>query len=232
MSSARILVVEDDAKISSILVDYLRQASFTVETESNGALAVAKVRRSPPDCILLDLNLPGLEGIEVCKQVREFSVVPIAIITARIDEIDRLLGLELGADDYICKPFSPREVVARVKALLRRSAAPVPRDAANPAGLVLDSDRLRVQVDGTLVALTGVEFRLLEALHKANGRVLSRNQLIDGVHDDFRDVSDRSVDSHIRNVRRKLDANSRGHDWVRSVYGVGYAFNARDNAAT
>jgi two-component system, OmpR family, response regulator BaeR len=232
LNSARILVVEDDAKIAAILVDYLQQASFKVETESNGVQAVARVRRSPPDCMLLDLNLPGLEGIEVCKQVREFSAVPIAMITARIDEIDRLLGLELGADDYICKPFSPREVVARVKALLRRAAVSALRDVADPIGLMLDSDRLRVHVDGKLVALTGVEFRLLETLYKANGRVLSRDQLIDGVHHDFRDVSDRSVDSHIRNVRRKLDAASDGHDWVRSVYGVGYAFNARDNAAT
>ena len=231
MISARILVVEDDAKIAAILVDYLQQAGFTAEVERDGLRAVARVRQSAPDCMLLDLNLPGLDGIEACKQIREFSVVPIAMITARVDEIDRLLGLELGADDYICKPFSPREVVARVKALLRRVQPPAAAragDAASP--ITLDRERLLAQVDSTPITLTAVEFRLLEALHKANGRVLSRDQLIDHVHTDYRDVSDRSIDSHIRNLRRKLDPTGAGHDWVRSVYGVGYAFSERDHA--
>ena len=230
MTSARILVVEDDAKIAAILVDYLQQSGFTVEVERDGRRAVARVRESAPDCMLLDLNLPGLEGIEVCKQIREFSAVPIAMITARVDEIDRLLGLELGADDYICKPFSPREVVARVKALLRRvqPVAAIPAVAA--LGLKLDTERLQARIDGVSLALTTVEFRLLEVLYQAKGRVLSRDQLIESVHADYRDVGDRSIDSHIRNVRRKLDtsAGNSGHDWVRSVYGVGYAFNLRD----
>lgn len=230
MTSARILVVEDDAKIAAILVDYLQQAGFTAEVERDGRRAVARVRESAPDCMLLDLNLPGLEGIEVCKQIREFSAVPIAMITARVDEIDRLLGLELGADDYICKPFSPREVVARVKALLRRvqPVAAIPAVAA--LGLKLDTERLQARIDGVSLALTTVEFRLLEVLYQAKGRVLSRDQLIESVHADYRDVGDRSIDSHIRNVRRKLDtsAGNSGHDWVRSVYGVGYAFNLRD----
>ena len=230
MTSARILVVEDDAKIAAILVDYLQQSGFTAEVEHDGRRAVARVRESAPDCMLLDLNLPGLEGIEVCKQIREFSVVPIAMITARVDEIDRLLGLELGADDYICKPFSPREVVARVKALLRRvqPVAAIPAVAA--LGLKLDTERLQARIDGVSLALTTVEFRLLEVLYQARGRVLSRDQLIESVHADYRDVGDRSIDSHIRNVRRKLDtsADNSGHDWVRSVYGVGYAFNPRD----
>ena len=230
MTSARILVVEDDTKIAAILVDYLQQAGFAAELERDGLRAVARVRESAPDCMLLDLNLPGLEGIEVCKQIREFSVVPIAMITARVDEIDRLLGLELGADDYICKPFSPREVVARVKALLRRvqPVAAIPAVAA--LGLKLDTERLQARIDGVSLALTTVEFRLLEVLYQARGRVLSRDQLIESVHADYRDVGDRSIDSHIRNVRRKLDtsADNSGHDWVRSVYGVGYAFNPRD----
>ena len=152
------------------------------------------------------------------------------MITARVDEIDRLLGLELGADDYICKPFSPREVVARVKALLRRvqPVAAIPAVAA--LGLKLDTERLQARIDGVSLALTTVEFRLLEVLYQAKGRVLSRDQLIESVHADYRDVGDRSIDSHIRNVRRKLDtsADNSGHDWVRSVYGVGYAFNPRD----
>ena len=230
MTGARILVVEDDAKIAAILVDYLQQAGFTTEVERDGRRAVARVRESAPDCMLLDLNLPGLEGIEVCKQIREFSVVPIAMITARVDEIDRLLGLELGADDYICKPFSPREVVARVKALLRRVQPGAATHNASEQGLKLDTERLQARIDGVSLALTAVEFRLLEALNKANGRVLSRDQLIESVHADYREEGDRSIDSHIRNVRRKLDtsADGTGHDWVRSVYGVGYAFNPRD----
>ena len=230
MTGARILVVEDDAKIAAILVDYLQQAGFTTEVERDGRRAVARVRESAPDCMLLDLNLPGLEGIEVCKQIREFSVVPIAMITARVDEIDRLLGLELGADDYICKPFSPREVVARVKALLRRVQPGAATHNASEQGLKLDTERLQARIDGVSLALTAVEFRLLEALNKANGRVLSRDQLIESVHADYREVGDRSIDSHIRNVRRKLDTSTdgTGHDWVRSVYGVGYAFNPRD----
>ena len=230
MTSARILVVEDDTKIAAILVDYLQQAGFAAELERDGLRAVARVRESAPDCMLLDLNLPGLEGIEVCKQIREFSVVPIAMITARVDEIDRLLGLELGADDYICKPFSPREVVARVKALLRRVQPVAAIPALAGLGLKLDTERLQARIDGVSLALTTVEFRLLEVLYQAKGRVLSRDQLIESVHADYRDVGDRSIDSHIRNVRRKLDtsADNSGHDWVRSVYGVGYAFNPRD----
>ena len=160
MMSARILVVEDDAKIAAILVDYLQQAGFTAEVERDGRRAVARVRESAPDCMLLDPNLPGLEGIKVCKQTREFSAVPIAMITARVDEIDRLLGLELGADDYICKPFSPREVVARVTALLWRAAL----------GLKFDTERLQARIDGVSLALTTVEFRLLEVLYQAKGR--------------------------------------------------------------
>ena len=230
MTSARILVVEDDTKIAAILVDYLQQAGFAAELERDGLRAVARVRESAPDCMLLDLNLPGLEGIEVCKQIREFSAVPIAMITARVDEIDRLLGLELGADDYICKPFSPREVVARVKALLRRVQPVAAIPALAGLGLKLDTERLQARIDGVSLALTTVEFRLLEVLYQAKGRVLSRDQLIESVHADYRDVGDRSIDSHIRNVRRKLDtsADNSGHDWVRSVYGVGYAFNPRD----
>ena len=230
MTGARILVVEDDAKIAAILVDYLQQAGFVAQVERDGRRAVARVRESAPDCMLLDLNLPGLEGIEVCKQIREFSAIPIAMITARVDEIDRLLGLELGADDYICKPFSPREVVARVKALLRRVQPGAATHNASEQGLKLDTERLQARIDGVSLALTAVEFRLLEALNKANGRVLSRDQLIESVHADYREVGDRSIDSHIRNVRRKLDTSTdgTGHDWVRSVYGVGYAFNPRD----
>ena len=230
MTSARILVVEDDTKIAAILVDYLQQAGFAAELERDGLRAVARVRERAPDCMLLDLNLPGLEGIEVCKQIREFSAVPIAMITARVDEIDRLLGLELGADDYICKPFSPREVVARVKALLRRVQPVAAIPALAGLGLKLDTERLQARIDGVSLALTTVEFRLLEVLYQAKGRVLSRDQLIESVHADYRDVGDRSIDSHIRNVRRKLDtsADNSGHDWVRSVYGVGYAFNPRD----
>ena len=170
MMSARILVVEDDAKIAAILVDYLQQAGFAAEIERDGLRAVARVRERAPDCMLLDLNLPVLEGIEVCKQIREFSTVPIAMITARVDEIDRLLGLELGADDYICKPFSPREVVARAKALLRRVQPVAAISAVAALGLKHDTERIQARIGGVSLALTTVEFRLLEVLYQAKGR--------------------------------------------------------------
>ena len=172
MMSARILVVEDDAKNAAILVDYLQQAGFAAEVERDGLRAVARVRDRAPDCMLLDLNLnlPVLEGIEVCKQIREFSTVPIAMTTARVDEIDRLLGLELGADDYICKPFSPREVVARAKALLRRVQPVAAISAVAALGLKHDTERIQARIGGVSLALTTVEFRLLEVLYQAKGR--------------------------------------------------------------
>ncbi len=226
MSAPLVLVVDDDPKIAKVLSDYLLAAGYEVAHAADGKACVDIVRARDPACVLLDLNLPVMDGLEACKAIRRFSQVPIAMITARVDEIDRLLGLELGADDYICKPFSPREVVARVKALVRRSRA-------FPAGaplLILDREALKATLRGKPVPLTAVEFRLLAALHAQPGRIFSRDQLLDAAHSKLHIAGDRSVDSHVRNLRRKLAAASAGFDPIRSVYGVGYSWEPPEDA--
>jgi two-component system response regulator BaeR len=221
-SGARlVLVVEDDEKIASLLVDYLHAHGFRAARLADGASVLAFVQREMPAAILLDLMLPQMDGMEVCKALRRFSAVPIMMITARIDEIDRLLGLELGADDYVCKPFSPREVVARVKALIRRAEGRVSGEPV-AGGFVVDEGAQRIRYGDKALSLTPVEFRLLKVMLAQPGRVFSRDQLLDTVHEDFRDVSDRAVDSHIKNVRRKIEAVLPGIDCIQSVYGVGY----------
>jgi two-component system response regulator BaeR len=217
--NAHILVVEDEPKIAALLRDYLVASGYRVSVRETGAGAVDWVREHAPDALLLDLMLPGEDGLAICRGVRSFSQVPILMVTARVEEIDRLLGLELGADDYICKPFSPREVVARVRAVLRRASA---ASATEPAPIELDEDRFEARVQGRALTLTPVEFRLLRKLAAQPGRVFSRAQLIDALYEDHRVVSDRTVDSHIKNLRRKLVAM--GVDPVASVYGVGYRF--------
>jgi two-component system response regulator BaeR len=219
--NGRVLIVEDEPKLASLLRDYLAAAEFETEVLHDGAAAIGRIRESAPDAVLLDLMLPGKDGLSICREVRSFSHVPILMITARVEEIDRLLGLELGADDYICKPFSPREVVARVKAVLRRGQ-PLQTSPSAPLPLVLDEVRFEVLVHGTPLTLTPVEFRLLKRLSEQPGRVFSRAALITAAYTDHRVVSDRTVDSHIKNLRRKLaDA---GVDVIGSVYGVGYRF--------
>jgi two-component system response regulator BaeR len=186
---------------------------------------VAAVRAAEPDAILLDLNLPGRSGLDVCRELRSFSTVPLIMITGRVEEIDRLLGLELGADDYICKPFTAREVVARVRALLRRSRDWGGRgETSTVSGLTLDEERLEAAFRGVGLDLTPVEWRLLKALGERPGRVLSRGQLLDAIYVDHRVVSDRTVDSHVKNLRRKLIEAGGGADPIASVYGVGYKF--------
>lgn len=216
-----ILIVEDEVKLAQLLSDYLIQSGFKTRCIDNGPAALVTVQQTPFDLILLDLMLPGMDGIEVCKAVRGFSTVPIIMITARVEEIDRLLGLELGADDYICKPFSPREVVARVKAVLRRSASTSPmRDDE----LRLDAAGYRAMLCGQDLGLTAVEFKLLQILHSQPGRIFSRDQLMDRMYDDRRIVSDRTIDSHIKKLRRKMAASPSSHEWISSVYSVGYKF--------
>jgi two-component system, OmpR family, response regulator BaeR len=215
--SAHVLIVEDEPKIAALLRDYFTAACFRTSVLETGAGAVDWIRANAPDVVLLDVMLPVVDGLAICRDVRRFSNVPILMVTARVDEIDRLLGLELGADDYIVKPFSPREVVARVRAVLRRASA-----AAAPAEppFVLDDVRFEARVRGHALPLTPVEFRLLKKLAAQPGRVFSRAQLIDALYLDHRIVSDRTVDSHVKNLRRKLaDA---GVDAIASVYGVGY----------
>jgi two-component system, OmpR family, response regulator BaeR len=212
-----ILIVEDDPKIAALLADYLEAEGHRTTRIGDGLLALDELKSHPADLVLLDLMLPGLDGIEVCRRARVFTQAPIIMITARIDEVDRLLGLDTGADDYVCKPFSPREVVARVRAHLRR-AAPV-------AALAVDRAALRITHGATALPLTPVEFRILAELIAHPGRVYSRQQLLDLAHEDQRDINDRTVDSHIKNIRRKLAAVPALAECLQSVYGVGYRFD-------
>ncbi|SFU87736.1 response regulator [Pseudoduganella namucuonensis] len=221
-NAAHILIVEDDPKIAAVLADYMAAAGYRVTRVADGAHAVETLRAEPADLMLLDLNLPGLDGLEVCKRARGFSQLPIIMLTARVDEIDRLLGLDAGADDYVCKPFSPREVVARVRAQLRRASGML-APASAPLFQV-DRERMRILLAGAVLTLTPVEFRLLAELIEHPDRVYSRQQLLDVAHEDQRDISDRTVDSHIKNIRRKLAARPAAADCLQSVYGVGYRF--------
>ncbi|ALI05361.1 MULTISPECIES: response regulator [Pseudomonas] len=216
-----ILIVEDEPKLAALMRDYLIAAGYATQCLDNGLQVVPAVRASEPRLILLDLMLPGRDGLQVCQELRSFSAVPIIMITARVEEVDRLLGLDLGADDYICKPFSPREVVARVKAILRRSPQLV---AAAPARLLIDEDRYQASLDGIALDLTPLELRLLSTLAQSPGRVFSRDQLLDRIYSDHRVVTDRTIDSHIRNLRRKLEQACPGEQPIESLYGVGYRF--------
>jgi len=218
--SDKVLIVEDEPKLAALLADYLVQAGFAPRIIDNGLKVAPWVRAQNPQLVLLDLMLPGRDGLEVCKELRSFSPLPIIMVTARVEEIDRLLGLELGADDYICKPFSPREVVARVKAVLRRSSG-----GNLPArGLILDADTYKATLHGVRVELTAVEFKLLHYLAAQPGRIFSRQQLMDHIYPDQRIVSDRTIDSHVKKLRRKLAEASPDEELVGSVYGVGYRF--------
>ena len=222
-SGKRILIVEDEPKLAAVLRDYLVADGAQVELLHHGDDALPALRLGVPDLVLLDLMLPGTDGLTICRELRRFSTVPVIMVTARVEEIDRLLGLELGADDYICKPFSPREVVARVRALLRRahdwrSGEPAPPES----GLAIDEERFEARWLGQPLDLTPVEFRLLKALLHRPGRVLSRAQLLEHLYLDHRVVSDRTVDSHIKNLRRKFEDVRAGSDPIRSIYGVGY----------
>ena len=216
-----ILIVEDEPKLAAVLLDYLAAADYPTLCLDNGLQVVPTVRARPPRLILLDLMLPGRDGMQVCQDLRGFSAVPIIMITARVEEVDRLLGLDLGADDYICKPFSPREVVARVKAILRRG----PQLLSNtPPRLLIDEAQYRASLDGVALDLTPLELRLLSTFARSAGRVFSRDQLLDKLYSDHRVVTDRTVDSHIRNLRRKLEQACPGETPIESLYGVGYRF--------
>lgn len=220
-----ILIVEDEPKLAALVRDYLQAAGYRSEWLADGRQALERLKTGPmPAAVLLDVMLPGLDGLEVCRAVRAFSDVPILINSARVEELDRLLGLELGADDYVCKPFSPRELVARVKALLRRAQGRLAPATLVPAGggFAVDEAGQRIVWQEQALALTPVEFRLLRQLLQHPGRVFDRAQLLDLIHEDFRDVSDRVVDSHIKNIRRKLAALEPAQECIASVYGVGY----------
>lgn len=223
---ARILIVEDEPTLAAILADYLRNAGFATEHIADGGRAIDAIKGWNPDLVLLDLMLPGRDGIEICRELRGFSDVPVMMVTARVEEIDRLLGLQVGADDYICKPYSPREVVARVQAILRRAGKWKEKngDAGARAGLVIDMERHEAMLDGKRLDLTPVEFRLLNALYSHPGRIFSRDQLMNHVYSDYRVVTDRTVDTHVKNLRRKLDQASPERELIHSIYGIGYRF--------
>lgn len=219
---SRILIVEDEPKLATLLQDYLRASSFETENVADGNEAIPAIRRYQPDLVVLDLMLPGRDGLDICRELRQFSQVPVVMLTARVEEIDRLLGLELGADDYICKPFSPREVVARIKAILRRAGAAATAGRATQEALKMDPGAHSASLDGQPLDLTPVEFRLLHALASAPGQIFSRDRLLDHLYDDHRVVTDRTVDSHVKNLRRKLEAVRADGETIRSIYGVGY----------
>ncbi|MGE0799864.1 MAG: response regulator [Lautropia sp.] len=263
--AAQLLIVEDEPKLAALMTTYLQAAGYATQTIGDGRMVLPAVRAAMPDLILLDLMLPGRDGIDICRELRTFAEVPIVIVTARVEEIDRLLGLELGADDYICKPFSPREMVARVRAILRRSrsrladatgAAAAPAAAAadaaaqavseavaealpeapdggtggvaidenRPVRLAIDEDRHQIRLEGRLLDLTPVEFRLLAILAAAPGRVYRRDALMERLYEDHRVVADRTVDTHVKNLRRKLMQVIAGRELIHSVYGIGYKY--------
>jgi two-component system response regulator BaeR len=220
----QILIVEDEDKLARLLADYLQAAGYETHHIAEGGPVVDWVRAHHPALIVLDLMLPGRDGLEICRDIRAFSAVPVIMTTARVEEIDRLLGLELGADDYVCKPYSPREVVARVKAVLRRTG---PLAEPPPGSLILHDASLRVQFDDQEIELTAVEFALLSTLYAAPGRIFSRDRLMDRIYDDHRIVSDRTIDSHVKKLRRKLAELIPDRELIHSVYGVGYRYEER-----
>jgi two-component system response regulator BaeR len=224
-----ILIVEDEAKLASLLSEYLALADYATHIIADGLDVVPWLRAHSADLIVLDLMLPNRDGIELCRDIRQFSNVPIIMTTARIEEIDRLLGLALGADDYICKPYSPREVVARIKAVLRRinpeqQPAIIP---STPELLSLDPLSYRVSVGKQSISLSTIEFMLLNTLHQEPTRLFSRNQLMDNIYSDQRVVLDRTVDSHIKKLRKKLTVLLPDYELIHAMYGAGYCYEAR-----
>ncbi len=226
MTRRHILIVEDEEKIASLLSDYLKEAGFRTSTQNNGDRVIAQIKKDPSDLILLDIMLPGKNGIELCREIRQFSNIPIIMITARVEEIDRLLGLELGADDYICKPFSPREVVARVKAIFRRLHTEPQTHHLVSGSISLDDKTHQVMIDKQLLNLTPNEFGLLKIMMSRPNRVFSRSELINRVQGYDFEGYDRTIDSHIKNLRKKIAQKLPGQEIISTVYGIGYKFTA------
>jgi two-component system alkaline phosphatase synthesis response regulator PhoP len=220
-----VLVVDDEVRIVKLVRDYLERAGFGVLVAGDGETALRIARREQPDLIVLDLMLPGVDGLDVCRKLRQESGVPVIMLTARVEEADRIVGLEIGADDYVTKPFSPHELVARVRATLRRASGQVGPSTIIRAGDVeLDTATLRATVAGQPVELTPSEFQLLATLARQPGRVFHREQLLAAIHGVAFEGYDRSVDSHVKNLRRKIEPDPREPRYVQTVYGVGYRF--------
>ncbi|MEM8561800.1 MAG: response regulator [Pseudomonadota bacterium] len=225
MNQTHILIVEDEPKIAQLLADYLQREGFSTTVLNEGTDAVEQVQSLQPNFLILDLMLPGKDGLTICREIRQSSDIPIMMLTAKVDEIDRLLGLELGADDYVCKPFSPREVVARVRTILRRVTSalkPVEENILSYAGITLALERFECTAKDTRIELTPVEFNILKAFMARPGHVFSRDRLMDLAYPDERVVSDRTMDTHVKNLRRKLTQGLDDRELIHSIYGVGY----------
>jgi two-component system response regulator BaeR len=226
--NTEIIIVEDEPELAALVADYAAAAGYHATVFGDGALALEAIRLRPPALLVLDLMLPGLDGLSVCREVRGFSNLPIVMVTARVEEIDRLLGLELGADDYLCKPFSPRELMARIKAILRRVAhGAAPACTPVPPAIEVDVAARRIRIHGKPLELTPTEYGILAALARRPGQVFSRAQLLDAAREGNAnlEVADRAIDSHVKNLRRKLDAALPGVEAIHSIYGLGYRFD-------
>jgi two-component system, OmpR family, alkaline phosphatase synthesis response regulator PhoP len=218
----RILVVDDEPKIVRLVRDYLEHGGFDVLVARDGPEALMRARTERPDLVVLDLGLPGLDGLDVTRALRRDTTVPLIMLTARDSETDKVLGLELGADDYLTKPFSPRELVARIRAVLRRHEGDTPAELIRVGELELDVPRLRVRVAGRGVPLTATEFELLATMARQPGRVFTRAQLLDAIHGQALESYERAIDAHVKNIRRKLESDARQPRFLLTVYGVGY----------
>jgi DNA-binding response OmpR family regulator len=227
----KILVIDDEPQIVKVLKAYLEKAGYLVITASDGKTALFAVQREKPDFLILDLNLPGIDGLEVCKAVRRDSNIPILMLTARVEEADRLIGLELGADDYVVKPFSPREVVARVKTIFRRTVAePAKPDIIQVADLVIDLEQHTVVLAGRPIELTPTEFSILVTLAKQPKRVFSRLQIMEQAQGDAFEGYERTIDAHIKNIRLKMEPNPKKPRYIQTVFGMGYKLEAGGSA--
>jgi two-component system response regulator BaeR len=222
MPDKHILIVEDEIKIAHLLRDYLKNAGYSASCMDRGDTVIPYVKKDPPDLILLDIMLPGTDGTEVCRELRKFSNVPIIMITAKVEEVDRIIGLELGADDYICKPFSPREAVARVKAVLRRGYSEADEKCLTAGPITLEENTRQVKVAHTPLKLTPSEFGLLKVMMAHPNRVFSRNDLLDKVQGYDFEGYDRTIDTHVKNLRKKIGEVLPDQDIIVTVYGIGY----------
>jgi len=218
----RILIVEDEPTVAEVVDRYLRRDGYDVSVAHDGIQAMEAYDRVQPDLVVLDVMLPGLDGMEVCRQIRSRATTPIIMLTARGDEVDKLVGLQIGADDYVTKPFSPRELEARVRAVLRRHARDADTEILQVGDLTLDLPRLRTDVAGRPVSLTATEFQLLTALARQPGRVFTRAQLLDAIHGVAFESYERAIDAHVKNIRRKIEPDPRTPRYLLTVYGVGY----------
>ncbi|GAA61963.1 two-component system, OmpR family, response regulator BaeR [Pseudoalteromonas sp. BSi20652] len=223
MASQKILIVEDEENIAEVLIAYAKQQNYETEHFNSGKGVVSFVKQNAVDLILLDLMLPDVDGIELCKQIRAFSSLPIIMLTAKSEEIDRLQGLEIGADDYICKPFSPKEVIARIKAVLRRTSQPK-TNIINHNNFQLHKDDYEARLNDKSIGFTAVEFKIFLLFISHVGRVFTREDIINNVYSDTTDISDRNIDTHIKNIRKKINDIQAGLNPIAAVYSVGYKF--------